>query len=80
VASAHGPRLVPSALRDGEVGLALGRAVAHEIGHYLFNTRSHTADGLMRARFETRDLIDPRSPRFEADRASSEIVAIVARR
>lgn len=35
---------------------ALGRAVAHEIGHYLFRSRTHTPNGLMKARFSVRDL------------------------
>lgn len=36
------------------LGLVLGRAVAHEIGHYVFDTSDHSRSGLMR------EMIDPR--------------------
>jgi hypothetical protein len=39
---------------------ALGRALAHEIGHYLLRTREHAARGLMRASFRPEDLVAPR--------------------
>jgi hypothetical protein len=35
---------------DRMVGRATGRALAHEIGHYLLRSRGHSAAGLMRAR------------------------------
>jgi hypothetical protein len=34
---------------DGVMGRVLGRALAHEIGHYLLGTREHSISGLMRA-------------------------------
>jgi hypothetical protein len=40
---------LPAQARDDIVARVMGRAVAHEIGHYLFG-RAHTARGLMRAR------------------------------
>ena len=46
----HFPSL-PSRLSDVFLSRALGRALAHEIGHYLLGTSRHTARGLMRARF-----------------------------
>ncbi len=36
---------------DRELGRALGRVLAHEIGHVLLRERLHDADGLMRAHF-----------------------------
>ncbi len=39
----------PPAFHDAVVERVLGRALAHEIGHYLLRTRSHSASGLMRA-------------------------------
>jgi len=39
----------PSAYYDGLLARVLGRALAHEIGHYLLHTRNHSASGLMRA-------------------------------
>ena len=35
---------------------ALGRALAHEIGHYLLGSKQHTARGLMKARQTAVDL------------------------
>jgi hypothetical protein len=48
--SLHGHRIrdLPQIARDRVIGRALGRVVAHEIGHWLFG-RDHANDGLMRA-------------------------------
>jgi hypothetical protein len=37
---------------------ALGRALAHELGHYLLSRREHSPRGLMRAAFRPEDLAD----------------------
>ena len=49
-----------SRLADGDTLAArlLGRAVAHELGHYLLKTRNHAARGLMRVAFTVRDVVD----------------------
>jgi hypothetical protein len=47
----------PFLLRDVINGRVLGRALAHEIGHYLLRSRQHSAIGLMRARQSTIDLV-----------------------
>jgi hypothetical protein len=47
----------PFRLRDVIHGRVLGRALAHEIGHYLLRSRQHSAIGLMRARQSTIDLV-----------------------
>jgi hypothetical protein len=39
----------PPDLRGRVVARALGRVIAHEIGHYLLATRTHSASGLMRS-------------------------------
>src|SRR5262245_51958177 len=39
----------PPDLRERIIGRALGRVIAHEIGHYLLGTRSHSSSGLMRS-------------------------------
>ena len=39
----------PAAFRDLILGRVLGRALAHEIGHFLLRSRVHSAAGLMRA-------------------------------
>jgi hypothetical protein len=46
----------PFALRDAIYGRVLGRALAHEIGHYLLRSREHSVVGLMRARQSSSDL------------------------
>jgi hypothetical protein len=40
-----------------DIGRALGRVLAHEIGHVLLGANSHRPSGLMRARFLAQDLI-----------------------
>jgi hypothetical protein len=44
-------------LRDRRLGRMLGRAIAHEIGHFLSASGAHTPTGLMRATHPVRDLI-----------------------
>jgi hypothetical protein len=51
--------LWPPAWRETFVGRALGRVLAHELGHYLLASRVHTADGLMRASFDGDELLRP---------------------
>ena len=55
------------ALRERRLGLVLGRAVAHEIGHYLLQTNTHATQGLMRARIDAREFADLRSGSFRLD-------------
>jgi hypothetical protein len=47
----------PFLLRDVVHGRVLGRALAHEIGHYLLRSRQHLEVGLTRARQSTLDLV-----------------------
>lgn len=47
----------PLALQQAVRGRVLGRALAHEIGHFLLRSRQHSAVGLMRARQSVFDLI-----------------------
>ncbi|HEY7170842.1 MAG TPA: hypothetical protein VH417_08340 [Vicinamibacterales bacterium] len=53
---------LPAAIQNQFMARALGRAAAHEIGHYLLASKTHEASGLMRAQFATADLME-RSPR-----------------
>jgi len=48
----------------------LGRAVAHEIGHYLLHTNTHAPYGLMRANIDAREFADLRAGTFRLDRAA----------
>jgi len=60
---------------------ALGRALAHELGHYLFATKQHTATGLMKARHSSDDLFGPDRRPFEIDRSQRDgLAARLARR
>ena len=52
---------------EPRLGLVLGRAVAHEIGHYLLDTATHANVGLMRAVFLPREFVDFGSEAFLLD-------------
>jgi len=47
---------LPPVGRDTFAARVLGRAIAHELGHYLLGTMSHTSHGLMRMAFDARDV------------------------
>jgi hypothetical protein len=58
-------------LHDYAVAAALGRVVAHEIGHVLLGTPTyHDAEGLMRTTFFPDDLARPERSRFQLARHS----------
>jgi hypothetical protein len=54
----------PGVLRDLILGRVLGRALAHEIGHFLLRSQQHSNAGLMRASQPATDLVDPNRRRF----------------
>ena len=47
----------PDLLRDLVYGRVMGRALAHEVGHYLLRSRQHSEVGLMRAQQSVVDLV-----------------------
>jgi hypothetical protein len=53
------PAFWPMGLRDEIVARALGRALAHELGHFLLRSPHHTESGLMRARHQGSSLASP---------------------
>jgi len=56
---------LPDTLADLLLARALGRALAHEIGHYLLPGVGHTSRGLMRERFVLHELLEaPTSTRY----------------
>ncbi len=57
----------PPALAEAAFGRALGRVLAHEIGHYLLASPAHAPVGLMRAVFNGRQLADMDRRTFELD-------------
>jgi hypothetical protein len=66
----------PAALRERLMGRVLGRAIAHELGHFLFGSRDHAPDGLMRARHRLDDLTSPFTRAFRV--VSARPLACVA--
>ena len=71
-AGTHGPVLLDNrALADYRLGIVLGRALAHEIGHYLLDTATHADRGLMRATIDAREFADPRAKTFGLDDEAS---------
>src|SRR5262245_59542449 len=60
----YGQRFDDDFLRNARIGTALGRVLAHEIGHVLLGPPGyHDQRGLMRPRYEPRELAGPeRSP------------------
>jgi len=54
----------PDVMRDVLLSRALGRALAHELGHYLLRSRAHAERGLMRATRPSSDFFAPERNRF----------------
>jgi hypothetical protein len=50
------------------LGRAMGRALAHELGHYLFASKSHTGRGLMQAVRSAAEMFAPSRVRYEISR------------
>lgn len=67
----------PLALRRELTARALGRAAAHELGHYLLASREHAARGLMRARFSSDELVSDDGAAFRLE--APERVTVAAR-
>lgn len=54
---------------------ALGRALAHELGHYLLASKEHTRDGLMRAKRTASDFMSPFRSGFGLSSAQQTVIA-----
>jgi hypothetical protein len=78
IASRRFLMLDPPATRDRRLGVVLGRAVAHEIGHYLLQTDTHAVDGLMRARIQAEEFADLQRRTFRLDKAALAHLAALA--
>jgi hypothetical protein len=68
----------PPQTHDRRIGVVLGRAVAHEIGHFLLQTNTHASDGLMRARIRAREFADLSRESFRLDKAAEAHLAALA--
>jgi hypothetical protein len=64
----------PRALRQQIIGRALGRIIAHEIGHFVLRSRDHASSGLMRRVQASDDLIAPDRSRFALWRPAASAV------
>lgn len=73
-AGAGSNRLTPASVVQRRLGVVLGRAVAHEIGHYLLDSGAHASHGLMRATFQPREFTDFRAGTFDLDQGSQRTI------
>jgi hypothetical protein len=67
---------LPRTLRQMLLGQALGRVVAHELGHVLLSSAAHTRTGLMRAVFAAGDLVGTRL-RFQLEAPERDQIRMV---
>jgi hypothetical protein len=67
--------MMPPAQRFTLLGRAMGRALAHEMGHYLLASKAHTRKGLMGTARSASDLFSPDRAHFQIDDAQRAIVA-----
>jgi hypothetical protein len=67
-------------VHDRRLGVVLGRALAHEIGHFLLQTNTHATRGLMRAQIDATEFADMRSGTFRLDEAARVHLARMAER
>jgi hypothetical protein len=62
------------------LGRAMGRALAHEMGHYLLESKAHTLNGLMRARITASEFFGMNNGEFKLDNGQrSSITARLTR-
>lgn len=66
---------MPPAERQLLLGRAMGRALAHEMGHYLLASKAHTPKGLMQTRRSAADLFAPDRGHFQIDETQRSLVA-----
>ena len=59
------------AIDEHRLGTVLGRALAHEIGHYVLDTHTHARSGLMRPNFNALEFTDQRNSTFALDHAAA---------
>jgi hypothetical protein len=66
---------MPTIQRETLLGRAMGRALAHEIGHYLLASKAHTERGLMKAVLTAVELFGPDSRALRIEPAQRRAVA-----
>jgi hypothetical protein len=71
---------MPIMEREMLLARALGRALAHEIGHYVLASKAHTLTGLMRSRVTATEFFGPDNRTFALDNGQqSSITAWLGR-
>jgi hypothetical protein len=73
------PLLWPPRLRDEITARAVGRALAHEIGHYLLRWPHHAKSGLMRGELRASALADPTNNSLVLDDSDRARLALALR-
>jgi hypothetical protein len=68
----------PAIVRERAVGRAVGRVLAHEVGHYVLRSRWHARSGLMRPVHSAADLVGAERALFRLSRFDVERLAVVA--
>jgi hypothetical protein len=66
---------MPTIQRETLVARAMGRALAHELGHYLLASKVHSEHGLMKAVLTAVELFQPGVGEFRIDPAQRRAVA-----
>jgi len=66
---------MPPAEVDNNLGRILGRALAHELGHFLLRSATHTTQGLMRGNHTIREFVALGRRGFEVNPAQRAAVA-----
>jgi len=66
---------MPLAQRETLLARAMGRALAHELGHYLLASKMHTPRGLMKATMTAVELFMPDTGAFRIEPAQRRAVA-----
>jgi hypothetical protein len=61
--------------RETYLARAMGRALAHELGHFLMASKEHTRRGLMQATHTASDFFDPQRRGFAIDASQRQLVA-----
>ena len=61
--------------RELLIGRVMGRALAHEIGHYLLASKAHTPKGLMQAKRGAAELFAPPRKGFQLEAEQRQIIA-----
>jgi len=64
---------MPIAEREMLLARAMGRALAHEIGHYLFGSKTHSARGLMQATHSAAQFFGYERNAFTVDTAQRQV-------